>query len=211
MFSVGLQYYAPTTAMPMLTAGSYGVNFSATLPWLWGKASRTVAAEKAKVAAAVDETADVQARVATEVASVAAQAEAQARRYQSLRDGVLPTAKFAVAAASEGYAAGGTNILPLLMAIRSVVDTELAMVDVRSMLDHAMVELDWAAGAPVKRAAIAAPAALAPAPTPSTPNDAPPSPESPTPKAPKPDSAAPSSPSRPPSPPSHSGTAGPKH
>jgi cobalt-zinc-cadmium efflux system outer membrane protein len=158
MVSVGLAYYAPTMAMPMLTAGSYGVSVSSTLPWAWGRASSLVRAERAKASALPDEIADAKARVATDVASSAAVVQAETRRYQALRDRSLPASKRAVEASASGYESGATNILGLLTANRSVVEIDLALVEARAALDHALAQLDWAAGAPVARAPIGPPA-----------------------------------------------------
>jgi outer membrane protein, heavy metal efflux system len=158
MFSVGLAYYAPTMAMPMLTAGSYGVSFSSTLPWAWGRGAALVRAERAKAAAVGDELADVDARVAADVATAAAAVQAETRRYQALQDRSLPASRRAVEASAAGYESGGTSILALLTANRSVVEIELMLVETRAALDHALAQLDWAAGASVARVPIVSPA-----------------------------------------------------
>ena len=155
MFSLGLAYYSPTLSMPMLTAGSYGVSFTSTLPWVWGRASAVARAERAKAAAITDEIADAKARVATDVASSAAVVQAETRRYQALRDRSLPASKRAVEAAASGYESGGTNILALLTANRSVVEIDVMLVEAHAALDHALAQLDWAAGTPVARVPIA--------------------------------------------------------
>jgi outer membrane protein TolC len=154
MFSVGLAYYAPTLPMPEMKAGSYGVSFSSTLPWLWGRASSVVRAERARASAVSDEIADVAAAVATEVASGAAIVVAETRRFAALRDRSRPASRRALEASASGYESGATNILALLAATRSVVEIDLALVEARAALDHALADLDWAAGAPVTRALI---------------------------------------------------------
>jgi cobalt-zinc-cadmium efflux system outer membrane protein len=148
MMSVGLLYFAPTTQMP---SHGYGLSFSSTLPWLWGRASGTVRAQRELARATTDDTADADARIATEVASAEGQARAQARRLVVLARRSLPAAKRAFQAATSGYTSGGTDILVLLSARNSVVTTEVEIVGAKAALEHALVDLDWAAGAPVRR------------------------------------------------------------
>lgn len=153
-FSVGALYFAPTSTMP--THG-YGVSFSSTLPWLWGRASSAARAEHSLAQAGDDEYQDTAARIRTEVATRAALVGVQTRRLGALRDTLLPASVRAFQAATSGYDSGRTDILTLIAARRSVVEVEIDIVDARAALQHAMVELDWAAGAPVRRAPLTEP------------------------------------------------------
>jgi cobalt-zinc-cadmium efflux system outer membrane protein len=148
MMSVGLLYFAPTTQMP---SHGYGLSFSSTLPWLWGRASGAVRAQRELARATTDDTADADARIATEVATAEGQVRAQARRLVVLERRSLPAAKRAFQAATSGYTSGGTDILVLLSARNSVVGAEVEIVGAKAALEHALVDLDWAAGAPVRR------------------------------------------------------------
>ena len=152
MLSVGALYFAPTNGMP---SHGYGLSFSTSLPWLSSRASTEARAGRENIAAIHEEVNDVEAKINAEVATNAAMAQATARRYQVLRDRSLPAAKRAWQAAASGYESGRADILMLLMARKSIVEIEVELVEARTMLDHALVDLDWAVGSPVRRIPIA--------------------------------------------------------
>jgi outer membrane protein TolC len=152
MLSVGALYFAPTNGMP---SHGYGVSVSSSLPWLSAKASAEVRAASANALAVHDDISEVLAKINAEVATNAAAVQAAERRYQVLRDRAVPAGKRAWQAAASGYESGRTDMLMLLMARKSVAEVEVDVVEARTMLDHALVDLDWAVGRPVKRRGIA--------------------------------------------------------
>jgi len=152
MFSVGATYFAPTNNMPM---HAYGVSVGSSLPWLWGRSRAESAANKAMTSATHLEVEEARAKIRAEVAAKAASVRAAARRYQVLRDRAVPAGKRAWEAAASGYESNRTNLVTLLMARTSVVEIEVDVIMARTAIEHALVDLDWAAGARVKRAAIA--------------------------------------------------------
>lgn len=153
MLSVGASYFAPTDVMPM---HGCGLSVSSSLPWLWGRGRAEAEASRAMARATEDDTRDVQAQVRTEVATMAADVRAATKRFQVLRDRALPAAKQAWEAAASGYESGRTDILMLLTARTSVVEVEVDLVEARTALERALVELEWATASPVRTAPIAA-------------------------------------------------------
>jgi outer membrane protein TolC len=147
-FTLGAFYFAPVGPMP---EHGYGVNFSMSLPWLWGAAAHGAAAEKEMLAAEQDEQQDTRLRAATEVAGAAYTARAAERRYATLLDLALPASRRAFDATQAGYVAGRSDLTSVLAAERAVVDVRMDLVMARASLDHALVDLDWAAGAPLPR------------------------------------------------------------
>lgn len=148
MMTVGAFYFAPTTGMPV---HGYGLSFSSTLPWLSGKARSAVRAQSDLAGSTRDDTADACARINTEIATAAGMVRAQVRRLTVLNDRVFPASQRAFEAAASGYDSGRADILLVLAARKSIVEVEVEMVEARVALEHAMVDLDWAAGAPVRR------------------------------------------------------------
>jgi len=147
-FTVAALYFAPVGPMP---AHGYGVNLSMTLPWLWGAQSHRAAADAEMLAAERNEAQDTRARVATDVGAAAAAAKAAERRYATLLEKALPASQRARDATQAGYVAGGSNLVSLLVAERTTVDVRMDIVMARASLDHALVDLDWAAGTRVPR------------------------------------------------------------
>jgi outer membrane protein TolC len=147
-FSVGLLYFPPTGAA---TEHGYGVSLAVELPWLWGGGkNRTDGAARAKDAAVL-ETRGKNVSVDTEVAEADAEARTQALRLRILEDQVLPATRRALDVSLAGYEASKGDLVMLLVARRSVVDTELQITLARAALDHALVDLDAAVGAEVPR------------------------------------------------------------
>ena len=153
MFAVGASYFAPTNLMPV---HGFGLSVSSTLPWLWGRARAEANASRALAGASEDDVRDVESRVRTEVATSAATVRAAARRFQVLRDRALPAGQRAWEAAATGYESGKTDILMLLLARKSMVEIEVDIVDARSAIEHALVDLEWAIGGQVRTAPIVA-------------------------------------------------------
>jgi outer membrane protein TolC len=142
-FTVAALYFAPVGPMPV---HGYGVNLSMTLPWLWGARSHRAAADTEMLAAERSEAEDTRVRVATEVGGAAGAAKGAERRYATLLEKALPASQRALDASQAGYVASRGDLVSLLMAERSVVDVRMELVMARATLDHALVDLDWAAG-----------------------------------------------------------------
>ncbi len=146
--SVGVFYYAPTRDMP---GSGYGASFMSTLPWAWGRASDSARASHAMSSSAADDVAEAETQVSIEIATYAGAEHAAESRYLALRDSTLPASLRAADAASSGYESGRTDVLMLLSARRAVVDVQSAMLEARAAIQHALVDLDWAAGGRVGR------------------------------------------------------------
>ncbi|MBI5538380.1 MAG: TolC family protein [Deltaproteobacteria bacterium] len=151
MLSVGALYFAPTNGMP---SHGYGVTVSSSLPWLSSRASTEARAGRESAGAIHDDLSDIGAKIDAEVATDAAMVQASTRRYQVLRDRTLPAGKRAWEAAASGYESGRADILMLLMARKSIAEIEVDLVEARAMIEHALVDLDWAVGKPVRRVPI---------------------------------------------------------
>jgi outer membrane protein, heavy metal efflux system len=151
-FSVGASYFAPTHLMPV---HGFGLSVSSTLPWLWGRARAEATANRGLAGASEDDVRDAESRVRAEVATSAASVRAAARRFQVLRDRALPAGRRAWEAAATGYESGKTDILMLLTARKAMVEIEVGIVEARSALEHALVDLQWATGGHVRTAPIA--------------------------------------------------------
>jgi outer membrane protein TolC len=64
---------------------------------------------------------------------------------------VLPAAERARDSAITGYESGRTEIMAVLTAEQTVVDTRTELAASKASLDHALIELDFITGAPVRR------------------------------------------------------------
>lgn len=150
-FSVAALYFAPVGPPPGPHDHGFGLSLSIDLPWLWGEgAVRTDAARMEKEASALDvASARVDSRF--DVAMAYGEARAHAIHLRMLVDRVLPASKRALDAAWPGYETGRTELMQLLTAQRSLVETELEIVITRAALDHAMIDLDAAVGVNVPR------------------------------------------------------------
>ena len=145
-FSVSALYFVPTATM---NVHSYGVNAAVELPWLWGGGSSRARAGEARLAAS--DAAKTASHLPIRVEVVAAQANVarSADRLRVLQARALPAGKRAVDVEAAGYESGGTALSAVLEARRNLVDVEMAMVEARAALDHAVVDLEAAVGAPV--------------------------------------------------------------
>jgi outer membrane protein TolC len=142
-FTLGASYFAPTTLMPF---NGYGVSASMTLPWVWGGNARKEDAERALAQASSYDAADARLRIGIDVGTAAATSRAATERLRVLRDGAVPAAKRALDVTFATYAAGRGDLLGVLRAQQAVVDTDVDIVMARASLDHALADLDWAAG-----------------------------------------------------------------
>ena len=150
-FSVSALYFAPVGPMP---TNGWGAQLSVSLPWLWGTRSHRAQAGREMAAAERGEALDVKVRAGADAASAAAAAAGAERRYVVLHDQALPASQRAAEAARSGYVSGRSDLMTALLIDRSVIDIQLDIIMARSALDHALVDLDWAAGGRLPRRAL---------------------------------------------------------
>lgn len=143
-FGLGASYFAPVGEM---ARHGYGLNVSASVPWLWGPRRAQVTTGEAQVRVAAAETRVVEATVDAEVATALATLEAVERRLAILRDVARPAARRAIDMAEAGYQAGGVDLLRVLAAAEGAVAVELDLVLAEGELERALAHLDRAVGA----------------------------------------------------------------
>ncbi len=151
-FKIAGLYFAPVGPMP---AHGYGVNASMTLPWLWGAAGARRDVERERLEAAGSEVDAQRLAVDVDVATAEATTRSAARRLDLLAARARPAAQRAFDVAWNGYESGRTDLTSALVAQRSVVDLDLEIVMARAALEHALADLDAAAGMPVPRVPLA--------------------------------------------------------
>lgn len=142
-FSVGGLYFPPTNGM---TEHGYGASLSVSMPWIWGGARGRKAAQRQSTAAANAEIEQARLDIAAEVAMSLATALGALERLKVLKRETLPASRRNLEYSLAGYETGGTSLVTLLTAQRDVVDVELEIIMARAALDHALTELDFAAG-----------------------------------------------------------------
>ncbi len=147
-FNVGAGWFAPTTMMPF---HGYGVSVGATLPWVWGGARARANASEAASRAAGHELSEMRAQLRTEVAASLADVHAAAQRVAVLSAHAKPAADAALEVALASYQSGQGDALSLFRAEKDVVEIDVALVEARTMLAHALVDVDAAAGIHVPR------------------------------------------------------------
>ncbi|MBI4700898.1 MAG: TolC family protein [Deltaproteobacteria bacterium] len=153
MFKVAVGGFLPVGEMP----AGWGASFGTTLPWLWGRAvGRSESAER-RVRVEQAGADAVRVRVRAEVARAFAALGGAERRWLLLGDLARPAARRAIETSEAGYAAGGSDLLGWLDAVRSALEVELDLAMARADLERALVDLDWAAGAPVARVGLESP------------------------------------------------------
>lgn len=145
-FSVSALYFVPTAAMNM---HSYGVNAAVELPWLWGGGASRRRAQEARVLASEASKNASQLPIRVEVVAAQASVARSGDRLRVLQTRALPAGKRAVDVVAAGYESGGTPLSAVIEARRNLVDVQMAMVEARATLDHALVDLEAAVGAPV--------------------------------------------------------------
>ena len=148
-FTVGALYFPPTNVMP---EHSYGVSLSARLPWLWGGARDRREAARERALASSEELENARRVIAVELASSTGQVRSETARHRALAQRVLPAAERARDTAFAGYESGRAQISAVLTAEQGVIDTRTQLAASKASLDHALIELDFISGAPVRRA-----------------------------------------------------------
>ncbi|MFO0671614.1 MAG: TolC family protein [Polyangiaceae bacterium] len=133
---------------------AYGVSAAVELPWLWGGAKERLTREEARAAAAAASATASAQPIAVEVVAARAATMRAAERLRVLTASALPAGKRAVDVEAAGYESGGTSLQAVLEARRNLVDIEMAVVDARAALDHALVDLEAAVGGPVATQAL---------------------------------------------------------
>jgi outer membrane protein TolC len=146
--TVSALYFAPVASLPR---NGVGANLSVSLPWLWGAADRRREAQEGYATAATSNLEAARIQIDADVATSEATTRSAAVRLQLLRDRALPSSRRGLDAAMAGYTSGRVDILTVLNARRAVIEIEMDIVAARAVLDHALADLDAAAGAPVPR------------------------------------------------------------
>lgn len=147
-FTLGGLYFPPTRGE---TEHGYGASFSMSLPWVWGGPRQKRAAQRESVKAAGAEISQARLDAGAEVASSMSAVEGALERLKVLERETLPASRRNLEFSLTGYETGGTTLVTLLTAQRDVVDVELEIVMAKATLDHALTELDFAAGTELPR------------------------------------------------------------
>lgn len=145
---LGLAYFPATRPMP--THG-YGLMIDLQLPWLSGQARKRRDAQSELSAAAARDVAQVKLTIAGEVSGALAIAQSAAERYRALTGDARPASVRARDVAVSGYEAGRSDFSDLLAAEAVYVEVAMDIIAAKSALDHALIDLDRAVGAPVAR------------------------------------------------------------
>ncbi len=145
---LGFAYFPATAPMPM---HGYGLMVDLQLPWLTGQARKRRDAQAALADAAGRDVAQVELAVAAEVSAALATVQSAAERYEVLIREARPAAARAREVALTGYETGRGDLRALLEAQGAFVEIAMDLIEARSTLDHALVDLDRAAGARVPR------------------------------------------------------------
>lgn len=151
-FTLGGLYFPPTRGE---TEHGYGASFSMSLPWIWGGPRQKRAAQRESVKAAGAEISQARLDAGAEVASSMSAVEGALERLKVLERETLPASRRNLEFSLTGYETGGTTLVTLLTAQRDVVDVELEIVMAKATLDHALTELDFAAGTELPRKRVA--------------------------------------------------------
>jgi len=148
MVTVSALYFAPVGPA---TEHSYGASAMVSLPWVWGGARAEKQAAVQAVVASERDVDEVVRRIDSEVAEAHAAVKGAEAGYLALTERLVPAARRRLDAVLAGYVAGGTNLLDVVEAEQTVTMAELDAIDARVAVDHALAELDWAAGGPLPR------------------------------------------------------------
>jgi len=140
-FMVGLGYWQA----PKMRAG-FGVTASMSLPWLSGPSQDRLHQADAEVAAghAARDNASQQAQA--EIAETLARLHALERELRVVGSQSLPAAHREVDAHAAAFTSGRVSLLEWLDAARSMLDTELELVFLRSELGRTVASLERAVG-----------------------------------------------------------------
>lgn len=150
--ALGAFYFAPVGSS---TQSGVGFSVSVEIPWLWGDKKAMADAAKLDASAALTRIAGTRVDTSAEIASAYREATAAALRVLLYDDQVVPASRRALDLVFAGYAAAKTELPSLLIAERALVDAELARVAAAAALEHALADLDAAAGFPVPRQPLA--------------------------------------------------------
>jgi outer membrane protein TolC len=153
-FSVSALYFPPVGAA---TEHGWGAGATMSLPWLAGGLSHRADAERSRARAALADAEEARLRAAVDVVSAAAAVAGAEARWAVLAREALPAAERARLAADAAYASGRGDLAPVLASARAVVDVRMDLVEARAALDHALADLDWAAGGELPRSPIVSP------------------------------------------------------
>ena len=97
------------------------------------------------------ELSEQRALLRTEVAVALADVQATAARVAVLAARAKPAADASLEVALSAYQSGQGDVMALLRAEKDVVEVDVAVVDARTMLAHALVDVDAATGASLPR------------------------------------------------------------
>ncbi len=150
--TVGALYFAPVG--PTNISGA-GATLTVELPWLWGERKARFDAARLEASASRTRVEGTRVDVAGEVSLAWRDAVAAALRVKSYDELVLPATHKALDVAFASYTTAKTDLPVLLLATRSLVDAELARLVAATTLEHALVDLDAAAGFTVPREPLA--------------------------------------------------------
>lgn len=145
---LGVAYFPATRVM---TYHGYGLLVDLQLPWLTGQGRKRRDAQRELSAAATRDVAQTELTVAGEVSASLATVQAAAERWQALTREARPAGERAREVALSGYETGRSDLLSLMAAQAVHVEIAMDLIAAKSTLDHALVDLDRAAGAPVPR------------------------------------------------------------
>jgi outer membrane protein TolC len=147
-FSIAALYFAPVGPMPV---HGFGTNVLVSLPWLWGSRSSNAGAQREMAAAGRDDGDEARLRARSDAVAGAALAGEQERRYAILVEGALPASRRALDVTEAAYGSGKADLASLLGAERAIVEVQMDVASTRAALDHALVDVDWAAAGRVPR------------------------------------------------------------
>jgi outer membrane protein TolC len=149
-FSIAGLYFVPAGGM---SEHAFGVSAAMSLPWLWGGARQARDAERALLKAAEQDVRQSESGIRRDVASALSVAHGAHRRLEILQSRVRPATERLAEAARAGYQSGGVALGAVLDAERRALESRMDIVDARAELEHALVDLEWAVGQDLVRAA----------------------------------------------------------
>lgn len=145
-FTVGAAWYAPTTLMPF---HGYGVSVGATIPWLWGSARTRERAATTQATAEAENAGEIANQARVEAASALTEVRARQRHLLVLTKSAKPASDAAFEASLTAYQAGQGDASAVLRMQKDVSEVDVAVVEARAALAHALADLDWAVGTDV--------------------------------------------------------------
>jgi len=147
-FELAALYFPP---LGMQEEHGYGVSAGMSLPWLWGGRRSEAYAQDLRRDAALAERRSAALGVADQSLAALGAVLARSRRYDTLTRSVRVALERQVTIA-ESRLGTGRELLPVAVdGRRALLDLDAEIAEARGALEHALVDLDWAAGAPVPR------------------------------------------------------------